>query len=205
MLKTSWPMRICGECEGLMWRRPSLSQSKRQLPTVFDFSLVFNSFVSIIFKEQHCARRHADEYDQLGYISVESDARAVCVMGYLWFFLFHPSVVQLTLAYAHNDFALAQWAQAMNSSLASFFSRRSDNYLNVWSPRESFFCSRFRNGTFDCPSNKLNVFSDNYVEVKSEKSPAVCLILLCFGRATHGTIASMAQTCCAPSTRRSSL
>ncbi len=70
----------------------------------------------------------------------------------------------MTLAYAHNDFALGQWALLVNSSLAKFFLDRSENYLNVWSREESFFCSRFRNGTFDCPSNKLNVFSDNYVE-----------------------------------------
>jgi putative alpha-1,2-mannosidase len=70
----------------------------------------------------------------------------------------------VTLAYAHNDFALSQWASKINSSLASFFLARSENYLNVWSRKDGFFCSRFRNGTFDCPSNKLNVFSDNFVE-----------------------------------------
>jgi putative alpha-1,2-mannosidase len=45
----------------------------------FNMSAAFSVAVkAATTQEAHCARRHADEYNQQGYISVESDARGVC-------------------------------------------------------------------------------------------------------------------------------
>jgi putative alpha-1,2-mannosidase len=83
-------------------------------------------------------------YSKLGYIPVELSDRATC----------------LTLAYAHNDFAISQMAAALNRTAdAQFFLNRSQNYLNVWDRSQSFFCPRSLSGAFQCPIDKLNVVS----------------------------------------------
>jgi putative alpha-1,2-mannosidase len=88
-----------------------------------------------------------------GYISVESSNRGTC----------------LTLAYAHNDYAIAAFARALNLTKdAEFFQNRSQNYLNVWNDDEKYFCPRKANGDFDCPIDKLNVFSKTFVEGDAE-------------------------------------
>lgn len=97
-----------------------------------------------------CSRDHMDAYNTLGYIPVELDVQGSCV----------------TLAYSHNDFAVASMAKALNqTSDYQFYLKRSDSYLQVFSPKDLFVCPRLNNsGAFQCPAIRTNVFSKNYIE-----------------------------------------
>eukprot|EP01052_Picozoa_sp_SAG31_P014796 SAG31_NODE_931_length_10914_cov_5.629589_6_plen_366_part_00 len=58
-----------------------------------------------------------------------------------------------TLAYAYDDWALAELSAALHkpSAIVSDFLNRSKSYRNTWDDQIKFFCPRLSNGTFQCP------------------------------------------------------
>lgn len=86
----------------------------------------------------NCTRRDVSHYAALGYVPVESSSVAAC----------------LTIAYAHNDLAISALGAALGMPDAPEFAARSENYRNVWSAKERFYCPRHVDGSWLCP-NKL--------------------------------------------------
>lgn len=59
-----------------------------------------------------------------------------------------------TLAYAYDDWALSTLAEALGKppSIVALFRNRSQSYHNTFDEKSGYFCPRFRNGTFACPT-----------------------------------------------------
>lgn len=67
-----------------------------------------------------------------------------------------------TLEYAYDDWCIAQMAAALGKTDdAELFSRRSQNYRNVWDPRTRFFRSPKADGTFQEPFDPREVSRGN--------------------------------------------
>jgi len=99
--------------------------------------------------DQPCGRSHTALYESLGYLPLDIDSFGSC----------------RTLAWAHNDFAIAAMAKALGKQDDyAFFWNRSTFYKNVWSHDDEYYCPRFANGTFMCPKNKFDFLDNHFVE-----------------------------------------
>ncbi|SEM01691.1 alpha-1,2-mannosidase, putative [Aquimarina amphilecti] len=89
-------------------------------------------------------------YKKLGYIPVEEESESV----------------SKTLEYAYDDWTIAQMAKAMNKSKdVAEFTKRAQNYKNVFDPSTKFMRGRYRN-TWFAPFDPYEV-NFNYTEANS--------------------------------------
>ncbi len=107
----------------------------------YNVSRAYKAIRDAAIGDSNCGRDHSAVYGKLGYLPAELDERST----------------SLTLAWAHNDFALAAMARQLGLAQdESFFAHRSTFYKNIWSPKEKFYCPRSANGTFTCSVSKLD-------------------------------------------------
>lgn len=98
--------------------------------------------------------RHRDyegigSYTDLGYIPDEQSGTSV----------------SSTLEYAYDDWAIAQMARKLNrSDLYKEFSKRSENYRNVYDNASGFMRPRLRNGDFRKAFDPLSTLNEGFIE-----------------------------------------
>ena len=98
---------------------------------------------------QHNGRSDLDHYLKAGYVSSDEHSKAAC----------------LTLAYAYDDHSIGCMACALNKTDdCATFTARGKNFANTFESSSKFFCPRKADGSFDCPLDLLNVFSDSFTE-----------------------------------------
>jgi predicted alpha-1,2-mannosidase len=115
----------------------------------FNVTGAYEAIKNAALGDQPCGRSNTALYEQLGFLPLDVDSYGSC----------------RTLAWAHNDFAIAAMAQGLGrASEYAFFSNRSSFYKNVWSHDDSYYCPRFANGTFKCPANKFDFLDNHFVE-----------------------------------------
>lgn len=79
----------------------------------------------------HINRACLTEYLAKGYVPMENCTKSV----------------SLTLEYAYNDWAIAQLASLLNrTDDVAKFTKRAQNYRNVWDSKSEYFCPRKYNG-----------------------------------------------------------
>ena len=94
-------------------------------------------------------RRRQDEYQKYGYVP--------WVKG-------KGAATSSTLEFAYDDWCIAQLAKALgHTDAAELFTKRSENYKNVWDPKTQFFRSPQPDGTFQEPFDPKEVARGNDV------------------------------------------
>jgi predicted alpha-1,2-mannosidase len=87
--------------------------------------------------------KRQDEYNQLGY--------APWVKG-------KGASVSSTLELAYDDWCIAQMAKALGkTSDYELFSKRAENYKNLWDPKTKFFRAKNPDGTFHEPFDPIEI------------------------------------------------
>jgi predicted alpha-1,2-mannosidase len=77
----------------------------------------------------------------------------------------NSSSVSKTLEYAYDDWAIAQLAKkAGNDEVFRQFSRRSENYLNVFNPASGFMQPKLSDRTWKTPFDPLNTHGQGFIE-----------------------------------------
>lgn len=77
----------------------------------------------------------------------------------------NSSSVSKTLEYAYDDWAIAQLAKkAGNDEVFMQFSKRSENYLNVFNPASGFMQPKLSDGTWKTPFDPLNTHGQGFIE-----------------------------------------
>lgn len=93
------------------------------------------------------SRNRQDEYQRLGYVPY--------VAG-------KTEATSRTLEFSYDGWCVAKMANALGKSDdARFFTKRSQNYRNLWDPKLKLFRSRNVDGTFREPFDPKEVASDN--------------------------------------------
>lgn len=92
-------------------------------------------------------RRRQNEYQKYGYVP--------WVKG-------KGAATSSTLEFAYDDWCIAQLAKALgHTDAAELFTKRSENYKNVWDPKTQFFRSPQPDGTFQEPFDPKEVARGN--------------------------------------------
>ena len=91
-------------------------------------------------------------YEKMGYVPEDKEG----------------SSVSKTLEYAYDDWAIAQAAQKVgNDSVYNAFSKRAENYKNVYDPKSGFMRPKLSNGDFKKDFDPLNTSEPGFVEGNS--------------------------------------
>lgn len=99
-------------------------------------------------------RNHQDDYQKLGYVPAETDKR--------------NEATSRTLEFCFDDWCIAQMAKALGKTEdAELFSRRAQNYRNVFDPATGFFRGRTAAGSFREPFDPKAVSFDDYTEANA--------------------------------------
>jgi predicted alpha-1,2-mannosidase len=99
-------------------------------------------------------RFHQDEYQKTGYVSSETGARR--------------NGTARTLEFAYDDWCIAQMAKALGKAEdAELFTKRSQNYTNVFDPVTGFFRGKTSAGSFREPFDPKRVSFDDFVEANA--------------------------------------
>lgn len=104
-------------------------------------------------------RNQQDEYQKLGYVPWAPPSKG------------KGGATAKTLEFTCDDWCIAQMAKALGKTDdAELFTKRAENYRNVWDPKTRFFRSPEANGTFQEPFDpkevaaKSDIASGYYVE-----------------------------------------
>ncbi len=91
-------------------------------------------------------------YEKMGYVPEDKEG----------------SSVSKTLEYAYDDWAIAQAAKKIgNDSVYKAFSKRAENYKNVYDPKSGFMRPKLSNGNFKKDFDPLNTSEPGFVEGNS--------------------------------------
>lgn len=108
----------------------------------FDAQLAFEAMTNSALGHFHNNKRQ-DGYNQLGY--------APWIKG-------KGASVSSTLELAYDDWCIAQMARAMGrTGDYDLFSKRAENYKNVWDPKTKFFRAKNPDGSFHEPFDPIEV------------------------------------------------
>jgi predicted alpha-1,2-mannosidase len=79
-----------------------------------------------------------------------------------------PNSASITLEYAYDDFAIAQFASALNDSItATRYLKRSINYRNLYDPSTGFIRAKKSDGTWKSPFDPLTTIGQGFIEGNS--------------------------------------
>jgi predicted alpha-1,2-mannosidase len=99
--------------------------------------------------QRHAGRTGLESYNTKGFITND----------------IHRKGCSLVVEYAHDDWAIANIAKELGLTEDEvLFRNRSMNYKNHYDKGEKYCCSREKDGTFDCPYVKTNIFDPRYIE-----------------------------------------
>jgi predicted alpha-1,2-mannosidase len=104
-------------------------------------------------------RNRQDEYQKYGYVPWIKD---------------RGEATSRTLEFSYDDWCIAQMAKALGKTQdAELFTKRSENYKNVWDPETKFFRSKNPDGTFHEPFDPIEIAAngdtanDSYTEANA--------------------------------------
>jgi predicted alpha-1,2-mannosidase len=100
------------------------------------------------------SRNRQDEYAKLGYVASKTGA--------------HWRGAARTLEFAFDDWCIAQMATSLRKTNdADFFTRRAQNYANVFDPVTGFFRGKTSEGSFREPFDPKAINGDDYAEANA--------------------------------------
>jgi predicted alpha-1,2-mannosidase len=96
-------------------------------------------------------RNHQDEYQKLGYVPAENGKR--------------NEAAARTLEFTYDDWCIAQMANALGKKTdAELFTRRSQNYTNLFDPAVGFFLGKTGTGAWREPFDPKDISFDDFTE-----------------------------------------
>lgn len=116
----------------------------------FDAELAYQAMRETAMNSRH----HQDEYQKLGYVPAANGKR--------------NEATSRTLEFSFDDWCIAQMAGALGKTEdAGLFTKRSQNYTNVFDPVTGFFRGKTAAGKFRTPFNPKAVSFDDYTEANA--------------------------------------
>ncbi|GHV48898.1 sugar hydrolase [Bacteroidia bacterium] len=93
-----------------------------------------------------------EDYKKMGYVPFEKNANCASI----------------TLEYAYDDWTIAQTAKAAGeTAIAEEYTRRSQNYRNVFDPQLGFVRGRYGDGSWKEPVDLLSTHGEGFIEGNS--------------------------------------